>query len=713
MTKKKVLFVATVDSHIELFHLPFLKMFKEHGYEVHVATDTDKPIKYCDKKICLPIRRSPFRLSNFKAIRQLRKVMFDEGYEIVHCHTPMGGVVARMAGKKARKNGTRMIYTAHGFHFYKGAPAHYWLMFYPVEKYLAKYTDTLITINNEDFERAKRKFGKRCADIQYVPGVGVDPKKFEKKMSAKAKSKLRAELGLSDDDKVLICVGRLDKNKNQGFLIKAMRELLEKDDKYRLLLVGPDELDGKYQKLAKDLGVSKEVLFLGFRKDIPELMQISDVAVSASKREGLPVNLIEAGMAGLPIVALDCRGVRDVCEMVGGRNASVLRLNDGIGFTNVLEHIQKGDNRIDMSCYRNNVVGDAMDKIYGRKRRVLHVLASDRFSGAENVACMIIRNLSDEFDMAYCSPRGPIEGKLKEMGIKYFGLEKLSRRNLKRVIEAFNPDIIHAHDFRASVIVASWFQNQGMIISHIHQDNPKIKSFSVWAILYKYISLKICKIIWVSEDALKNYYFSHFVEQKSIVLQNVVDVNYIKTKATEYNIGEEYDVLFLGRLVALKNPKRALHIISLVKERKDDVRMAIVGEGEESTRLREYVLKNGLEKNVKMLGFQENPYPVLNNSKLLIITSEREGVPMAVFEAQALGKPVIGVKIDGLNKIIKDNENGYLSNNDRELSNRILQLLDNDNYGVLLDSLQSSFIRLNNENKFYCRIIELYNRGRG
>lgn len=310
---KKVLFVATVDSHIELFHLPYLKMFHDKGWEVHVATDTGKKIEYCDKKIKLPIKRSPFKLvSNYKAMRKLREVMKKEGYSIVHCHTPMGGVVARMAGRKLRRQGQRMIYTAHGFHFYKGAPVHYWLMFYPVEWYLAKYTDTLITINNEDYERAKRKFSRRCRDIQYVPGVGVDEKKFEKKLSTKEKHVLRESLGLEDDDKVLICVGRLDKNKNQGFLIRAMKALVAKDSAYQLLLVGPDELDGKYQKLVDKLGVMEHVKFLGFREDIPELLQISDIAVSASKREGLPVNLIEAAMVGLPIVALDCRGCRDV-----------------------------------------------------------------------------------------------------------------------------------------------------------------------------------------------------------------------------------------------------------------------------------------------------------------------------------------------------------------------------------------------------------------
>ena len=333
--KKKVLFVATVDSHIELFHLPYLKMFHDKGWEVHVATETGKKIPYCDKKIKLPIKRSPFKLiSNHRAIKKLREVAKKEKYDIVHCHTPVGGVVARLACKKLRREGLRMIYTAHGFHFYTGAPVHYWMMFYPVEWYLAKYTDTLITINDEDYQRAKKRFSKRCRDIQYVPGVGVDEKKFAKKMSAKEKKALRDELGLGEDDKVLICVGRLDKNKNQGFLIRVMQKLVAQDAHYRLLLVGPDEINGKYQRLAVKLGIASSVHFLGFRSDISELMQISDVAVSASKREGLPVNLIEAAMLGLPIVATDCRGNRDVCKRCGGK---ICDGSDVLGFEKNIE----------------------------------------------------------------------------------------------------------------------------------------------------------------------------------------------------------------------------------------------------------------------------------------------------------------------------------------------------------------------------------------
>lgn len=312
--KKKVLFVATVDSHIELFHLPYLKYFKDKKYEVHVATDSDKPIKYCDKKIKISIARNPFKFKNLKAIKELKQVINTEKYDIIHCHTPMGGVVARLAAKNVRKNGTRVIYTAHGFHFYKGAPLKNWLLFYPVEKYLAKYTDTLITINDEDYKRAKRKFKNRCNDIEYIPGVGVDEKKFKKRITKAEKTKLRKSLGLSDRDFVMIYPAELSKRKNQVWLIKTIAPVLREESNFHLLLAGKDSLNGKCQKLVEKLGLKKQIHILGFRKDIDRLMKISDTSTSSSKQEGLPVNLIEATFTGLPIIATDCRGNRDVIK---------------------------------------------------------------------------------------------------------------------------------------------------------------------------------------------------------------------------------------------------------------------------------------------------------------------------------------------------------------------------------------------------------------
>lgn len=320
---KKVLFTATVDSHIELFHVPFLKYFKDNGYEVHVATNGDNDIPFCDKKFKISFERSPFKLNNLKAIGQLKRVIDSENYDIIHTHTPMGSVVTRLASLKARKNGTRVIYTAHGFHFYKGAPLLNWLLFYPVEKILARYTDELITINKEDYNLAKNKFN---VNVYYVPGVGIDESKFDFEMTMEDKSNLRKSLGLSDDDFVMIYPAELSIRKNQEWLINSIKSLISVYPNIHLLLPGRDNLNGKIQALAKELNLEKNIHFLGFRSDIPQLLMISDIAISSSKQEGLPVNIMEAMYVGLPIIATDCRGNRDLVK--DGINGYIVDIND-------------------------------------------------------------------------------------------------------------------------------------------------------------------------------------------------------------------------------------------------------------------------------------------------------------------------------------------------------------------------------------------------
>ena len=312
---KKVLFTATVDSHIIQFHIPYLKWFKEQGYEVHVATNGDEKIEYCDVKHKIPFERNPMKINNIKAIFKLKKIIEEEKFDIIHCHTPMGGVVTRLAAINSRKKyKTRVIYTAHGFHFYKGAPLLNWMIYYPIEKILSNVTDCLITINEEDYNLAKKKF--KSKRIEFVNGVGVDKSKFDFKMSDKEKHELRKDLGLKDDDFVLIQVGELNKNKNQIMTINAMKTIVEKNENIKLLIVGKGKLkDYNIQKI-KEYHLGDNIYILGFRKDIPQLLKISDCLISTSKREGLPVNLIEAAMRGLPIIATNCRGNRDVAKKV-------------------------------------------------------------------------------------------------------------------------------------------------------------------------------------------------------------------------------------------------------------------------------------------------------------------------------------------------------------------------------------------------------------
>jgi len=310
---KKVLFTATLDSHILQFHIPYLKMFKEQGYQVHVATNEENEIPFCDVKHVVCFERNPIKINNLRAIRCLNKIIDKEKFDIIHCHTPMGGVVTRLAAKKARKAGTKVIYTAHGFHFFKGAPIKNWLIFYTIEKWLAKYTDTLITINEEDYKLAKRKF-KKIKNIEYVHGIGLDTTKFDIDITKKELNDLRNQIEINEDNIILTYVAELNKNKNQILLIKIIENLIKQNDKYRLVLVGDGDKREEYQNYVRLNDLQKYVKFLGRRNDIPQILKITNIYVASSIREGLPVNILEAMYMGLPIIAMDNRGHRDLIK---------------------------------------------------------------------------------------------------------------------------------------------------------------------------------------------------------------------------------------------------------------------------------------------------------------------------------------------------------------------------------------------------------------
>ena len=309
---KKVLFVATITGHINSFHLPYLKMFKENGYEVHVATNDDVPIQYCDVHHNRSLGRNPLKIDNLKAIKQLKKIINKEKFDIVHCHTPMGSVVARLAAKEARKNGTRVIYTAHGYHFYKGAPLINWLLYYPVEKWLAKYTDTQITITQEDYDLAKKKF--KIKDLHLVHGVGLDEEKFKIEITEEEKRKLKEKLKIDNESTVCTYVAELNKNKNQQLLIKAIKRLKDDNNNVTLLLVGKGKYEQRLLKLIKKLNIEDNVKMLGYRSDIVKILSITDIYLASSLREGLPVNVMEAMYMGLPIIAVDNRGHRELVQ---------------------------------------------------------------------------------------------------------------------------------------------------------------------------------------------------------------------------------------------------------------------------------------------------------------------------------------------------------------------------------------------------------------
>jgi len=308
-----------------------MRWFKQQGWQVDYASAGELDIQDCDNQYKLPIKRSPYSYKNIVAYKELKKILLLENYDIIHCHTPMGGVLARLAAKNIKAK-AKIIYTAHGFHFCKGAPLINWLIYYPIEKYLAKYTDILITINEEDYNLAKKKFFL-CKNIYKVDGVGVNLSKFYN-ISANEKIKLRNELGYSKNDYIITNVAEINKNKNQIMLLKSIPKIIKFIPNLKVLFIGNEnypKIKRKLEILIKKHQLQDIVYFLGYRNDVNKLTAISNIGFSASIREGLPVNIIEAMACGIPVV----------CKKNRGHNSLIIDEKSGLIFLNSNEMIDK------------------------------------------------------------------------------------------------------------------------------------------------------------------------------------------------------------------------------------------------------------------------------------------------------------------------------------------------------------------------------------
>ncbi|WP_066258420.1 glycosyltransferase family 4 protein [Neobacillus drentensis] len=329
----KILYVTTVSNTINAFLIPHIKMLVEQGNSVDVAFNIkDKPSEMLASMGChilnVEFQRTPFSGLNILAFKKIMEIIKTGKYDIVHVHTPVASFITRLACKKIPD--TKVYYTAHGFHFFKGAPWKNWLLYFSMEKLAARWTDVIITINNEDYLSAQKFRLKKGGKIYRIQGVGVNLEKFAP-MSSKDRKELRKKYEFKEDDFLLLYTAELNENKHQDLLIKAVCMLKQEIPTIKLLLAGSGEKEYQYKSLVKTLNLDNEVKFLGFRKDIPELLNLVDLVVSSSRREGLPVNIMEAMAAGRPLVVTDCRGNRDL--VTHGENGYIVGCNDVEGFT--------------------------------------------------------------------------------------------------------------------------------------------------------------------------------------------------------------------------------------------------------------------------------------------------------------------------------------------------------------------------------------------
>lgn len=367
--QKKVAFIATLYKHLADFSLPHMKLLQNLGYEVHIYAYEARRKRDLEDVgvVChdLPLGRNPFNWQNFSTIKKLTTSLKAEGFEMIHCHTPMGGVAGRIAGRYAKI--PNVVYTAHGFHFFKGSTRTSWLIYHTVEKMLAKWTDHLILVNEEDYKIGKT-FNVRQT-VNWIP-EHTSIRKFNINVD---RTEYRKKIGISSSDFVFVCVAELIPRKNHIQIIESLSRIV---DKYmcksiKCLFVGEGELLDFLQKKVDEMQLNNVVKFLGFRKDIPELLNISDVGILVSYQEGLPVFGLESIASGLPFITTDIRGSQDlVLDYENGIkvkpddvDATVTAMSYMIENRNVLEKMGLKSKEISLQ-YDESIILRKTEKVY-------------------------------------------------------------------------------------------------------------------------------------------------------------------------------------------------------------------------------------------------------------------------------------------------------------------------------------------------------------
>lgn len=310
--------------------------------------------------------------------------------------------------------------------------------------------------------------------------------------------------------------------------------------------------------------------------------------------------------------------------------------------------------------------------------KILHIANTDHYSGGENVICQIISLFVEDknVEMAYVSPDGQIRDALKERNIRFIPVKEMSRKELKAVFEKEKPDVVHAHDMKASLIAALACKNSRLVV-HLHNNEYANRTISKKSLSFLIPAKKAKHIFYVSKSAHDGYYFHKWFERKSSVLYNVIDISALEKKMSLDSKTYDYDVVYLGRLTYPKNPIRLLKVLRKVADVYPDFKTALVGTGEMEDEVRKAWEEMGLQKNVDLLGFQSNPLKIVKDAKLMLMTSRWEGTPMCALESFAMGTPIVSTPTDGLVDLIDEGETGFLSDNDDVLVEKIVSLIKN------------------------------------
>lgn len=333
--------------------------------------------------------------------------------------------------------------------------------------------------------------------------------------------------------------------------------------------------------------------------------------------------------------------------------------------------------------------------------KVLHVLYSDIYTGAEKVAAQIIQSFEGDVDMAYCSKDSQSVWEILDgMGIRHYGFDELTPASLGKIIREYQPDVIHAHDMRAS-FVSALCCGKIPLVSHIHNNAYDARGLSLKSIAYIIAGFKAKHILWVSNSSYEGYLFHKLFAKKSSVLYNIIETDQIFQMLAEDEKTYDFDLIYVGRLTYQKDPQRLLRLCAKLQERKPGLKVAIVGAGELEEECKALCTQLGLEGTVRFLGFQSNPIKMVHDSKAMILTSRWEGTPMCALEAMALGTPVVSTPSDGMRDITDDGVNGYLTDDDNDMAEKLLKIMnDPEHRQMLSENTVKKFAQINDAPKY-------------
>lgn len=366
----KRLLLTCTDLMAIQFLVPHVKYLSAHDFSIELAC-SDVGGRLDELRTALdgiaPVHvvrlvRSPFSPGNRKGYGDLKRIIDGSRWDVIWTNEPVMGVMTRLAAKKARKSGTKVVYMVHGFHFYNGAPLKNWLLYYPVEKHCSRLCDVIVTINEEDYQRAKTFHAER---VEKIPGVGVNLDRFAP--DSETRQQWREKLGLAESDIALLTAGELHKGKNQQMVIRALRKA--NNPHYHYFICGKGEEEANLKDLAAKCGLEKQVHFLGYRKDIAEIMCACDIFVFLSLREGLSRALMEAMASGMPVVCTNIRGNVDLIEngkggfVVQNDVDQVNRALEELSVSNVMREKMGEYNTKSVNKYRESASVDAVHKL--------------------------------------------------------------------------------------------------------------------------------------------------------------------------------------------------------------------------------------------------------------------------------------------------------------------------------------------------------------